>query len=129
MTRKYCKEINFKEKYNDNMNQRCPFCHSPIQPDWFFCPQCGKVLQEKPIHISVGKQILMYLVCFFLAPFGLVWGIKYIRNKDRKVKLVGLVCIILTVVAIGVTIGTYSVVMNKYTNMLNNLGTGKYSFE
>ena len=71
----------------------------------------------------------MYLVSFFLAPFGLVWGIKYIRNKDRKVKIIGAICIILTVIAIGVTIGTYSVVMDKYTRMLNNLGTGKYSFE
>ena len=110
------------------MNQ-CPTCHSPTQLEWFFCPQCGKVLQERPVRITVGKQILMYLVSFFLAPFGLVWGIRYVRNKDRKVKTVGLVCIILTVLALSITIGTFSVVMNSYTKMLNNLGTGKYSFE
>jgi uncharacterized membrane protein YsdA (DUF1294 family) len=77
----------------------------------------------------VGKQILMYLVSFFFAPFGLVWGIKYVRSKDRKVKVVGVVCIILTVFALSITIYTFSSVMNSYTKMLNNLGTGKYSFE
>ena len=110
------------------MNQ-CPTCHSPTQPEWYFCPQCGKVLQEKPIHITVGKQILMYLVSFFLAPLGLVWGIKYVRNKDRKVKVVGLVSIVLTVLALSITIYTFSSVMSSYTKMLNNLSTGKYSFE
>lgn len=110
------------------MNQ-CPTCHSPTQPEWYFCAQCGKVLRDKPIHITVGRQIVLYLVSFFFSPFGLVWGIRYVRNKDRKVKVVGLVCIVLTVLALSITIYTFSSVMSSYTNMLNNLGTGKYSFE
>ena len=110
------------------MNQ-CPTCKASTKPEWYFCPQCGKVLQEKPIHLTAGKQLLIYLVSFFLAPFGLVWGIKYVRNKDRKVKVVGIICIFLTIFALTITVGAYSVIMGKYTRMLNNLSTGKYSFE
>lgn len=110
------------------MNQ-CPSCHVSTQSEWFFCPSCGKVLQEKPVHITVGKQILIYLVSFFLAPLGLVWGIRYVRNKDRKVKIVGVVCIVLTLVALTITIVAFSVAMDRYVRMLNNLSTGKFSFE
>ena len=107
----------------------CPTCHGVIQPEWFFCPNCGKVLQEKSIHISLAKQLFIYFVSFFLAPFGLVWGLRYVRNKDWKVRSVGLISLFLTVLAIGITLYTFSTVMTSYTKMLDNLSTGKYSFE
>lgn len=66
---------------------------------------------------------------FFLAPFGLVWGVRYIRNKHRQVRFVGLMCIVLTIVALGITVYTFSSVMSSYTKLLNNLSIGRYSFE
>ena len=103
------------------MNQ-CEKCKYQIQPEWYFCPNCGKVLKEKPISISIRKQILIYLVSFFLAPLGLGWGIKYIRYKDNKVRLVGLIAILLTIISLGLLILTFKNIMDQYPKLLNNYG-------
>ncbi|MBI4008974.1 zinc ribbon domain-containing protein [Candidatus Roizmanbacteria bacterium] len=101
---------------------RCPNCQFNIQPEWYFCPNCGKLLKEKPISISILKQITIYFISFFLAPFGLAWGFKYIRNPDRKVKLIGLVSILLTILSIGLLITIFKNFMDQYAQILNNYG-------
>lgn len=78
----------------------CPTCKYKIQSDWFFCPNCAKELKEKIPIISIPKQLWIYFVSFFFSPLGLVWGIKYIRSTDRKVKIIGLISILLNVTAI-----------------------------
>lgn len=113
--------------YNDEMDETlCSNCRATIQAIWFFCPNCGKVLKEKPISVSIGKQILVYVVSFFFAPLGLMWGVKYVRNSNTKTKIIGLISIILTFLALGLTLYTFSSVMGRYSIMLNNLGNGRY---
>ncbi|OGK08474.1 hypothetical protein A2767_03225 [Candidatus Roizmanbacteria bacterium RIFCSPHIGHO2_01_FULL_35_10] len=101
------------------MNQ-CSQCKYQINPEWFFCPNCGKELRIKPI--SFGRQIFIYTVSFFLAPLGLGWGIKYIRSKDNKVRLVGLIAIVLTLISVVLLIATFKNVMDQYSKLLNNYG-------
>jgi hypothetical protein len=103
----------------------CPSCKFSLDQKWYFCPNCGKQLREAPIVISIPKQILIYFVSFFLAPLGLGWGLKYIKYKDNKVKIVGIISIILTILAIVLMIGSFKYVMDQYTQMLNGLTTGK----
>ncbi len=103
----------------DNINA-CPHCKYQIQADWYFCPNCGKMLKEKPIVISIGKQIIIYLVSFFLAPLGLGWGLKYITKNDPKVKMVGAIAIILTVLSIIIMFVVFKNFMDQYANILNN---------
>lgn len=105
----------------------CTGCHLSVFTDWYYCPNCGKTLKVKPIVVSIGKQIFIYLVSFFFAPLGLMWGIKYVRNSDKKTRIVGLVSIVLTLLALGLTIYGFSSIMGKYTNMLNGLGNGIYT--
>ena len=109
-------------------NTICPSCNFTIQNDWYYCPNCGKTLRNKPITVSVAKQLLIYSVSFFLAPLGLAWGIRYIRNSNRNTRIVGLISIILTLIAIAFTIYSFGSIMAKYTNMLNNLGSGRYIY-
>lgn len=99
----------------------CPICKYQIQSDWFFCPNCAKELKEKVPEISIGKQILIYSVSFFLTPLGLGWGLKYIRSKDQKVKIVGVISIILTVLSIVLMIGTFKNFIDQYAKMFNNI--------
>jgi hypothetical protein len=99
----------------------CPICQYKTQSDWYFCPNCGKELKEKPPVISVFKQIIIYLVSFFLTPLGLGWGLKYIRYKDRKTKIIGMISIILTIVSIILMFGAAKNFIDQYAKTLNNI--------
>ena len=78
----------------------CPFCHTAITESAYFCSNCGKPLKAHPDSTSAGRQIIVYLVSFFLAPFGLVFAFKYLKQKDTKSRIIGTVSMTLTVLAI-----------------------------
>lgn len=78
----------------------CPSCHEQVSSGSFFCPQCGKKLQDKPLSTSIGKQIFIYFVSFFLCPLGLWWAVKYLKQEDIGAKRIGIVSIILTILAL-----------------------------
>lgn len=99
----------------------CPVCNTPITPEWFFCPQCGKELKEKPFSVSAMKQLGMYLASFFLAPIGLHWAVKYLRYKDSKAKRLGIIIVILTVISVSFTLIAFKKGADAYSNTLNNL--------
>lgn len=82
----------------------CPACHKPITEDEYFCPSCGKKLKERPVSTGVAKQTLVYLVSFFLPPFGLPWAYKYLRQPDQKSKIIGYVTVALTVLSLIINI-------------------------
>lgn len=99
----------------------CPACQFKIQNDWFFCPNCGRNLKEKPPEISIGKQIIIYLVSFFLTPLGLGWGLKYVRSTDKKVKTIGIISIVLTILSIILVSMVFKGFIDQYSKVLNNL--------
>lgn len=99
----------------------CPICQFKVQSDWFFCPNCAKELKEKVPEISIGKQILIYLVSFFLTPLGLGWGLKYIKSKDNKIRNIGIISIVLTVVSIILMIIASKSFIDQYAKILNNI--------
>lgn len=82
----------------------CPQCHQEVADSWYFCANCGKSLRVAPPATDMGRQIYVYLVSLFLPPFGLwhVW--KYLIRPDRKSKMIGLVALVLTVIAVYVLI-------------------------
>lgn len=82
----------------------CPSCHAVVPAAAKFCAQCGKKLKEQPPSTTVAKQILIYLVSFFLAPFGLGYAFKYIRQRDPKARAIGVVSVVLTIIAIALMI-------------------------
>jgi hypothetical protein len=99
----------------------CPVCQFKIQSDWFFCPNCAKELKEKIPEISIGKQILIYSVSFFLSPLGLGWGLKYVRSNDNKTKTIGIISIVLTVLSIILMSIAFKSFIDQYSKILNNL--------
>lgn len=108
-------------------NLSCPECKYQIDNQWYYCPNCGKILKDKLVSVPLLKQVFIYLISFFLAPFGLAWGIKYIRNKNAKVKIVGIISIVLTVISICLLFVVYKYFMDQYANLLNNLNVNTYS--
>jgi uncharacterized membrane protein YvbJ len=80
--------------------KQCPKCKAEIQENVYFCSNCGQPLRPRSEDVSVLKQILVYFVSFFLAPFGLGFAFKYLKQPDKKSKTIGIISLVLTFLAI-----------------------------
>jgi hypothetical protein len=97
----------------------CPVCHLQVRPTDYFCFNCGKNLRSKPLSTSLNQQIIMYLESFFLPPYGLIIGMRYLKQKDDASKIVGVVAIILTVISILVFIKVTQDLIKTINTKLN----------
>lgn len=102
-----------------NQNQQCPFCQAFVKPDDYFCPTCSKKLREKPLSSSILKQISIYLISFFLPPLGLWPGFKYLRQNDQKLKAIGGIAILLTLISLVVSALLAVNVINSVNDQVN----------
>src|SRR5258706_1781332 len=82
----------------------CPSCKHTASILDNFCPSCGKKLPKIEIHISIAKQIYIYLISLIAPPFGIIYTFRYFRNPHTQVKWVGWVALILTIISCAVTI-------------------------
>jgi hypothetical protein len=88
-------------------NMICPQCHQPVLPTYYFCPNCGKKLEDAPLSTSIGSQIWLYFFSLIIMPVTCYliytrWqGIKYFKSKDPKAHQMGLIAIILLVASFG----------------------------
>ena len=78
----------------------CSKCHQPIVSTDYFCPNCGKKIRSPPPSTSLSGQIVLYLKSLILPPLGFFWGYQYLRQPDKKSKLIGLFVIIITIIEI-----------------------------
>jgi hypothetical protein len=101
----------------------CSSCNAQMMSSDNFCSNCGNSLRAMPPATSVSRQIVVYLISFFLAPFGLWYAWKYLKQDDHTSKIIGAVAIALTIVSITVTIwlaaGLFNSV-NRYLNLLRD---------
>ncbi len=98
----------------------CQVCHILVNKNWYFCPNCGKKLKSAPLSTSAWKQFQLYLVCIFLPPFGLILAFRYIFNKSNNAKLVGLVCLLLTILSSILTIWVSLILIQQINTELNH---------
>ena len=106
----------------------CNVCNDPIQVNWNFCPNCGNILRVKPLSTSVLRQLVIYSVSFFLPPFGLGYAFKYLRQDDRKARIIGIISIILTILSIYAIIMSFKMFMDYYSKILKSIDTGSYPY-
>jgi hypothetical protein len=101
------------------MENLCPKCHFVVNPDDYFCRNCGQNLKPTPPSISLTDQISLYLKSVLIPPFGIFGAIKYLRQNDGKSKLIGVVAIILTFASLIVYIALYKSFVNNLNNQVN----------
>lgn len=117
---------------NENINQEttdsvttetkeiiCNICHTKNPSTFYFCPNCGRELQKKPLSTSIFKQLGIYLLSIALPPLGLWPGIKYLRGKTTAEKLIGTTAIILTLIVSVVTIWYTMILISDFQSILN----------
>lgn len=97
----------------------CPSCQALVAVTANFCSQCGRKLKNAPLSTSVGKQIIIYLVSFFLAPFGLGYAFIYLKQPDAKARTIGIISLILTICAIVAVISVATAFMKSYYSALD----------
>lgn len=103
----------------------CPNCKAEIAEDAYFCSNCGRAIKARPEDTSVPKQILVYFVSFFLAPFGLGFAFSYLRQSDKKAKIIGGISLVLTILAvITVVLLALSYTKQQYNDINLILGGG-----
>ncbi len=86
----------------------CPWCHQPVTSDEYFCPNCGKKLNEPPLSTGPGIQVQLYIlsiiqpmICYLAYKY---WpAFKYLRSKDPKAREIGIIAITLIVASTVVT--------------------------
>lgn len=93
----------------ENPGPICPQCHLPVSPEAYFCSNCGKALREKPLSVSIGTQIWIYLLSLILPSLAYLaishWpGIKYVRSDNSAARRIGIIAILLLVIS---TIATF----------------------
>ena len=100
-------------------HELCPKCKFQLSPANYFCPNCGQKIKEPPVSTTIGKQMGIYLLSFFLPPLGLWPGIKYFRQKGSKAQIIGVVAILLTLLSIIISVWLMAQTYNSITSTLN----------
>ncbi|MCL4338626.1 zinc ribbon domain-containing protein [Patescibacteria group bacterium] len=108
-----------QKAFDSKSQQICPFCHTRTLQDYFFCQNCGSKLKQKPLSVSIGKQITVYLVSILLPPLGYIWGYKYLRQEGTIAKKIGIAAIILTTVSIILSLWATQSLVNSINQALN----------
>ena len=99
----------------------CPSCQAVLPADAYFCSQCGIKLKEFSISTSISKQAVIYFISFFLAPFGLVYVFRYLKQSDHKARKIGIAALILTILGISLTIWTAKAFMDSFYGSFDTL--------
>lgn len=107
-------------------NLTCPTCKQPTQLVWNFCPNCGTTLRKKPLSTSFSKQLFIYLLSFFIPVLGFRYAFQYLKQEDKKSRIIGIITFLVTVISIGITIITLKNFMDYYSKILNDISAGRY---
>jgi hypothetical protein len=111
----------------ENMHQdsvlpiiKCPTCHIEVRQTDYFCFNCGKNLHPKPLSISPTTQIAYYIGSIILLPMGIIWGFKYLKESNPKAKIVGIICIALTIIVLVIVVNVTVKLINTVNDQVNS---------
>jgi len=105
---------------------KCEECGREMSDEALACPSCGKPQKNKPLSTSLSEQMKVYSVSLFLPPFGLWYVYKYLKQKDKKSKRIGIVALILTIISTIGTIWFAKGFMNSVNQAVNTMNIYGY---
>ena len=76
----------------------CPYCHQPVLPTYYFCPNCGTKLTSAPLSTTPATQAWIYAFSAILPMILFIYvtkwpGITYYKSGDPKTKQIGTIAI------------------------------------
>jgi hypothetical protein len=107
----------------------CSYCHQPIQPTFYYCPNCGTKLTVAPLSTTPLTQTWIYafsivlpFICFLA--IGKWPGLKYYRSEDPKTKSIGMTAWILMLLSTVVMCWlAYVWTMDAIQSTMNSINT------
>jgi hypothetical protein len=87
----------------------CSYCHQPVLPQFYYCPNCGNKLSSAALSTTPLTQAWIYafsivlpFICFLAVT---KWpGLKYYKSQDPKAKSIGIVAWVLLILSTLVTL-------------------------
>lgn len=98
----------------------CSQCHQQVRSSDYFCYNCGKNLKPKPLPTDIITQLLYYGGSILLPPMGFIWGFRYVRENNKNAKVIGIVCMVLTVIVLLVAVQATVQVINMVNEQVNS---------
>lgn len=102
----------------NNLPLICPSCQTQLPANAYFCFNCGKKIKEPPQNTGILKQIGLYLLSILLPPLGLWPAVKYLKQEDQKSKIIGAVCVALTILSTILTLWATLGVINQAQQLM-----------
>jgi hypothetical protein len=94
----------------------CQVCHFPLASNFYFCPNCGKKIKEAPPQTNLTAQIGVYAMSIFLPPFGIIPAFRYLRQKDKKSRIIGIIAVLLTILTTVISVWLAVIVFNRVSD-------------
>jgi predicted Na+-dependent transporter len=93
----------------NSISSICPVCHQPVEPQWYFCPNCGAKINAAPLSTSVGTQAWIYFFSIILPMIAFIFvtrwpGVKYFKSNDPKTKQIGQIAWMLVIFSTIITV-------------------------
>lgn len=63
---------------------------------------------------------MLYLGSIFLPPMGIIWGLRYLRQSDRRSKIVGMVSIAITLSVLWIGLKATMDTINAVNSVMNS---------
>ncbi|MEK7127782.1 MAG: hypothetical protein AAB838_03615 [Patescibacteria group bacterium] len=97
------------------------------------CPNCQNLVPEgsvsaAPLSTTLFKQLTIYAISFFLPPFGLWWGIKYLKQTGDIYKKIGWLSIVLTIFSIIVNLYLIMSVIGSLSSQVSDLNLNSLNY-
>ncbi len=112
----------------------CSYCHQPISPQFYYCPNCGNKLNSAPLSTTALTQLWIYLLSIILPFIGFLaiskWpAVKYAKSKDPEVKKIGVfACILMLLSTIGMCWYAYIWTTNYIQETVNGINADMSAF-
>jgi hypothetical protein len=82
--------------------------------------EASQEAQKASLSTTIGKQIVIYLISFFLPPFGLIYAFKYLKADDEKAKRIGQITVILTIISLLLNFWLLKTVFDSVPQLINS---------
>ena len=111
----------------------CPQCHQSVLPTYYFCPNCGKKLNEPALDTGFWKEAWIYvfaailpIICFLAIGY---WpALKYVQSKDPKARQIGIIGIVVLLISTAITfwlsVQWLNGLVQSSINSVGNIGGG-----
>lgn len=110
---------------NEREPLACLRCHQPVNEADYFCHNCGQNLKPALPPTDISKLMTLFIKSALLPPMGIIWGLRYLRQNDKKSKISGLAAIVITllvlVMAIRFTINISNTISARMNDQMQNV--------